>query len=462
MATIKLQRYGVETEHTPIFYAMEEDTLVVNRENGEEYLVQKETEAGESIHSLLALGMLIPQTPNGQGIGITQDEKVKLSRLLIDSIFDTKKTTEDIEKNKQAFEALGLKVVNGVLESTQDIEVPDQVISGDPAIAGVDNRLITVANVFESEFQMLEMIDEKTLKVRSEITDVNQIILSGVYSGDYIHGAPALGKSTILAVRAASGAYVYWHVTEDGLIHTGTRGSGQATIEWWENIHTRPPEGIVEISTSFGSRYLVVELDTFSSSATHNLLDGKEHTVVFKLKMGQDWAATIDRDAWYLTGTERGSIIGLGGFVSPYNIRKITESANKVTIKYNGTRKELLITKVDGGSRIDSSTPVLTDGTNQMDSNYIATEDNDIATIATIREFRHTVVMDIARHGKATRAEAIKAFKRLPHYEWTMDDQFYIKDVTGKRMLSMKYFADKSGTPGVIGRFFYRAMTECI
>ena len=88
-------------------------------------------------------------------------------------------------------------------------------------------------------------------------------------------------------------------------------------------------------------------------------------------------------------------------------------------------------------------------------------EPDNLATIDTIREFRHTVVMDTADHSKATKAEAITAFKQLPHFDFSKDDQFYIKDTTGKKMISMKYFADGATDEASVGRFYNRAMVEC-
>ena len=103
---------------------------------------------------------------------------------------------------------------------------------------------------------------------------------------------------------------------------------------------------------------------------------------------------------------------------------------------------------------------LLSDGSVKMDSGYVASADEDVATVKTIREFRTTVEHNIADHAKPTLAECKEAFKLLPHFDWKKDDDFYIKDSTGGKIVLIKYRATPAATEASSGNFFYEVLTS--
>ena len=79
-----------------------------------------------------------------------------------------------------------------------------------------------------------------------------------------------------------------------------------------------------------------------------------------------------------------------------------------------------------------------------------------------IRSYHTIVVMALADDKKPTRAEAITAFKTLPHFDWAKNDTFYIRDSTGAKTMFCTYFADGSTNEANAGPFFFKDMTECV
>ena len=79
-----------------------------------------------------------------------------------------------------------------------------------------------------------------------------------------------------------------------------------------------------------------------------------------------------------------------------------------------------------------------------------------------IRSYNTIVVMSLADDRKPTRAEAITAFKTLPHFDWTKNDTFYIRDSTGAKTMFCTYFADGATDEVSAGLFFYKDMNEAI
>ncbi len=79
-----------------------------------------------------------------------------------------------------------------------------------------------------------------------------------------------------------------------------------------------------------------------------------------------------------------------------------------------------------------------------------------------IREYSTIVVMSLADDKKPTRSEAIHAFKQLPHFDWTKNDTFYIRDSTGAKTMFCTYFADSATNEATAGMFFFKDMNECV
>jgi len=83
----------------------------------------------------------------------------------------------------------------------------------------------------------------------------------------------------------------------------------------------------------------------------------------------------------------------------------------------------------------------------------------DKTTETMIREFRHTVQQDIADHAKPTRDECIATFKKLPHFDWTKDDDYYIQDTTGAKLVLIKYRAGTATDEASAGVFHFEILT---
>ena len=80
----------------------------------------------------------------------------------------------------------------------------------------------------------------------------------------------------------------------------------------------------------------------------------------------------------------------------------------------------------------------------------------------TIREFRTTITQDIADHAKPTLAECKTTFKKLPHYDWLKDDDWYIKDTSGGKIVLIKYRTKAGATEADSGNFFYEVLTKAV
>ncbi len=82
-----------------------------------------------------------------------------------------------------------------------------------------------------------------------------------------------------------------------------------------------------------------------------------------------------------------------------------------------------------------------------------------------IREYSTIVVYDLADSKKPTRAEciAICSSNHLPHFDWSLDDTFYIRDTGGgNKIVLVTYIADGATDEASAGNYFFKDMTECI
>ena len=96
-----------------------------------------------------------------------------------------------------------------------------------------------------------------------------------------------------------------------------------------------------------------------------------------------------------------------------------------------------------------------------MDAGYTATADDDVATVKTIREFRTTIEEDTAGN-KPTIAECTLAFKQLPHYDFTKDDDFYIKSTNKDKLVLIKYRGTPTATEAVPGNYWLEVLTKAV
>ncbi len=80
-----------------------------------------------------------------------------------------------------------------------------------------------------------------------------------------------------------------------------------------------------------------------------------------------------------------------------------------------------------------------------------------------IREYNTIVIQDLADPKKPTRAEALTAFKTLPHYNWANNDTFYIRDSGGgNKIVLCTYIADGAVDEATAGPIFFKDMNECV
>jgi len=107
-------------------------------------------------------------------------------------------------------------------------------------------------------------------------------------------------------------------------------------------------EGNIEVIPSYSGGFPAAILDSFTGSILHNIIDGKEHEVLFVLKSGEDWANATDKNSWYLNGTELGKIYGVSGVVTAAQFEQLVTDATPVTVRYDAANKSLHITHIGG------------------------------------------------------------------------------------------------------------------
>ena len=222
----------------------------------------------------------------------------------------------------------------------------------------------------------------------------------------------------------------------DGTGDTLRAAFEKINVAFDNSVQQAVSEGTVSVNPSYGGGFTVIEFPTFTASATIDLGDGAEHKVMFDLKASADWAAGTDPRGWYLDNhAVLGQVQGVNGVISPTTFKQWVDNRNVVTIKLDATNKLLHILKVEGDTAVTHSTPILADGSVDMDSNYDPTTPGAVMTLKTtertIREFRHTVVQAVAGND-ISKAECVTAFKTLPHFDWAKDDDFYVSDSSGK------------------------------
>jgi len=235
-----------------------------------------------------------------------------------------------------------------------------QVVSPNPAVAIVDNRLMSVASVFS----MMHALKTKTMMEKGNITAINDVRETGIFEGTDVTGAPVPGKIMVMSNKDINGDYGYFLMGHDGVLHTGGRPAG-GKVFWTEIKSVTPITGEFDVQTDYSGGFMCVLLDTFSGTATTDIYDGKEHVVSFALKAGDDWASTTDPVAWYLrqsTG-ELGHFTGASGHIGKDTMKSWVMNRNKVTIKYTDTtKKDFLVSKVEGDNHIQNSNPILSVG----------------------------------------------------------------------------------------------------
>ena len=132
----------------------------------------------------------------------------------------------------------------------------------------------------------------------------------------------------------------------------------------------------------------------------------------------------------------------------------IHKGHNVATMEYLPATQEFIFSLADKGTGVTKATfEIKPNGKAYIGGKEIATE-------TMIREFRTTIVQDIADHAKPTQAECITTFKKLPHFDWKRDDDYYIKDTSGGKIVLIKYRGKAAATEAKPGNFFYEVLTK--
>ena len=128
--------------------------------------------------------------------------------------------------------------------------------------------------------------------------------------------------------------------------------------------------------------------------------------------------------------------------------------ASMVWVKSTQTFSFSLMDKDTGTHK--NSLDMYIDGTARLNGELLVTEP-DIENL--IRSFRVTVSMDTSGT-TPSRSECINAFKHLPHYDFSKDDDYYIKSTNKDKFTLVKYRADAGSTDeNSAGRFWLERLT---
>ena len=77
-----------------------------------------------------------------------------------------------------------------------------------------------------------------------------------------------------------------------------------------------------------------------------------------------------------------------------------------------------------------------------------------------VREFNTTIVGTIADWNAPSRLECIADFKKLPHFDWTKDDTFFVEKADHSKMVVVRYRANGATDEASAGDFWAEAMTK--
>ena len=253
-----------------------------------------------------------------------------------------------------------------------------QAVPQNPTAAKASKELMTIGSMFTqmSHLQTLTMMD------KGAVTDIKLITETGIYGGTDVLNSPVQGGIMVMANKDGHGNFGYFLMGADRAFHTGGRPAGSDNIAWKAVVHETTSEGVIEIDPAYSGSYPAAIIETWSGSATHDLTDGKDHIVTFKLQDGTDWATATDSRAWYLiqSSGELGNFKGASGEISRDVFKGWADNGMKVTINYDATPKKFNVVKVEGQALVHHSMQLLADGSISMEKDYVPTEDGDIAT----------------------------------------------------------------------------------
>ncbi len=194
-----------------------------------------------------------------------------------------------------------------------------------------------------------------TMTDKGVITDITKITETGIYEGMDVLKSPVQGGIMVLANKDAAGNMGFFVMGDDGKLHTGGKPANK-DVFFSEIAQKVVSEGDIPIDADYSGGYGTLEIEKFTGKASHNLLDGKEHTVNLVLDSGEDFATTTSRDIFYLIQSdgELGKLKGASGNIDKDTLKDFVAGKNLITMKYTApvapstTDGYFMITDVQG------------------------------------------------------------------------------------------------------------------
>ena len=459
----------------------------------------KETDKVAFIESLIT----------AHGGGLTPDEKTKLSHLLVTKDFNADIADDNIQVAFNRIAALGLDASGNNLVSNDEIELlGTQTIPIDPAVAAGSKSLITVGNTIKAlkdlqtylEANLMHNLDPDNPTMPMHVSATGTAAQMQVVDDETNHivatmtwHKPTQTFTFALFDKDTGARKIEFLMSPDGRIYMNqhqifnqsdlgdihTYVAGKTLTEKLMELKTQVDTlshatsttiaepviaGAIPVSGDEGGFVMVFLKDMTDNPVNvgKDIEDGSEHYVKFTQKSGtplitkvQDWVWATDNGnqpvrLWTNDAKSKAmdaqslkTYINVGAFV------KIIKTAGEWFVK------DIFMPAVPQGT----IKAILNDGSIKMEAGYVANDDMDVATVKTIREFRQTVVHDIVDHAKPSVAECVDTFKLLPHFDWLLDDEYYIKDTSGGKLVLIKYRTKTGATETDHGNFFFEVLT---
>ena len=380
----------------------------------------------------IAAGTVTHKAIDPKGLKVVTDlANAKLGKITLTNPINLDVVHDNIEAVTNRVTALGLApdAQAKLTQSTNQLQVPKQTIPGKPADIAKDNRLITVANAYEIEAALKQYADG-AFQTKADMGAIHT----------YVAGSTMVKKMMEMKDQL------------DKVTHaTSTKPADIVTV------------GTIPVDGEAGG-FVMGYPDLFLQNPAnpgHDIKDGKEYYVTFTKKDHDStstswiWLTEAGKTKRLWTNDAKTTAVdglSMGVYIKKGAKVKIVKKADEWYVK------DVIIPALPQGT----TKALLNDGSIKMEASYVPKDDNDIVTMKTIREFRTTITHNIADHAKPTLAECKATFKLLPHFDWTKDDDYYIKDSTGGKIVLIKYRSTPAATEAAPGNFFYEVLSKAV
>jgi len=349
---------------------------------------------------------------------------------------DMQVSDDNIKVGENRFLGLGLTTGNNnknIMVTTELMLDKPQTLPSDPAVIAKDHRYLTVANGYAIEVSLKQYADatySKTADVAQAIADINDNFIK---------------KTNNLTIGNRSGSA---QITIDAKADTATQLVLERAGVKHGHIGYITAGNKMEI---YQEKQGDIEFILPAGQSITSKIGGVFKTLAFAEDIAKDYIPMFDKDnpAMELTVSDS----GLAAIM-----RVIHNGHNVASIEWLKSSGSFILGISDKDTGVSKATFELkVDGKGYIAGKVIATEDR---VKELIHEFRVTVEHNIADHAKPTAAECKEVFKTLPHHDWTKDDDFYIKDSTGGKLVLIKYRATPAATEAAPGNFFYEVLSK--